>query len=170
MEVKETKKRWKINFFDIVIIILVIALAAGFLYFRSSRQAADDSTMVDITYELELNDLNENTQGMIKEGDVLIDKVKRFEIGEVQSVEFVPFERQVEDIENGQIVSSEVPDRVSARITLKVPCQDNGATLTADSGFEIRIGKSVSVLGAGYSGAGYITGIEREAIDRGNAE
>ena len=36
-----------------------------------------------------------------------------------------------------------------------------GGIDTADSGFEIRVGQGISLVGPGYSGGGYIIGIER---------
>ena len=103
----------------------------------------------------------ENTKTLIHKGDEVIDKVKKYEIGTVQKVEFYPFLRLSEDKETGRYLYAEEPDRCSASLTIKVKCQDDGDALTADSGFEIRVGQNVSLVGPGYSGAGYITNIER---------
>ena len=154
----------KINFFDIVIIVVVVALAGAYAIHRIGGGSAVNSSSTEtreLTYQLEITDLDENTKALIHEGDEVIDKVKKYEIGTVQKVEIYPFLRLTEDKENGRYFYTEEQDRCNALLTIKVKCQDDGDTLTADSGYEIRVGQNVSLVGPGYSGAGYITNIER---------
>ena len=155
------KRRWKVNFFDIIIIVIVIALAGGYVVYKTHNSSSGGTQMRDVTYTVEITDIDESTMGMINEGDSLIDKVKKYQIGTVQSVKFYPCVKGVADKENNQYVYSEVPGRYSAAITVKVQCVDNGATLTADGGFPVRVGHETSILGPGYAGSGYIISIER---------
>ena len=164
---QENRKRTKlkINFFDILIIVVVIALAGAYAVHRIGGGSAVNSSSAEtrnVVYTLELTDLDENTKSLIHKGDEVIDKVKKYEIGTVQNVEFYPFQRLTENKDSGQYYFVDEADRCSASLTEEVRCQDDGNTLTADSGFEIRVGQSVSLVGPGYSGAGYITGIERD--------
>jgi hypothetical protein len=164
---KETNilKKLKINFFDIVIIIVVIALAGAYAVHRMGGGSAVGSSAVEtkkIVYKLEITDLDKNTEGLIKKGDSVMDKVKKYDVGTVKSVEFYPSKRLAEDKENAALVYTEEPDRYSALLTIEVVCKDDGDTLTSESGFEIRVGQGVSLVGPGYSGAGYITSIERD--------
>ena len=161
---KEKRMKLKINFFDIVIIILVVALAGAYAVHRMSGGSAvstSSSETRELTYVLEITDLNESTESLIHKGDKLIDKVKKYEIGTVESVKIYPFQKLSENKEQGRYIYTEETDRCSAALTVKVKCVDNGDTLTADSGFEIRVGQNVSVVGPGYFGAGYIIGIDR---------
>ena len=165
MEHENAKRgKLKINFFDIIIIAVVVALAGTYAIHRigGGNAVSTSSTETrELTYTLEITDLDENTRSLIHEGDEVIDKVKKYEIGTVQKVEIYPFRRLTEDKDNGRYFYSEEMDRCNALLTIRVKCQDDGETLTADSGFEIRVGQSVSLVGPGYAGAGYITSIER---------
>ena len=161
---KEKHMKLKINFFDLVIIIVVVALAAAYAVHRiggGSAVSTSSSETRELTYVLEITDLDESTESLIHKGDSLIDKVKKYEIGTVDSVKVYPYQRLTEDKDQGRYFYTEETDRCSAALTVKVKCVDDGDTLTADSGFEIRVGQSVSLVGPGYSGAGYIIGIER---------
>lgn len=156
------KKGWKVNFFDIIIIVLVIALAGAFVVYKNHKASSGAAAKKEITYTVEITDLEKNTEGMIKKGDTLVDKVKKYNIGTVESSKFYPYEKSSIDQETNEYKMSEVPDRYSAAITVKVECEDNGASYVADGGFPVRVGHEVSLLGPGYSGSGYIIGIERE--------
>lgn len=161
---KGKQRKLKINFFDIVIIVVVVALAGAYTIHRAgggSAVSSKSSESKTLTYTLEITDLDENTKDLIHKGDELIDKVKKYEIGTVQDVVVYPFQRMTEDKDNGRYFFTEDPERCSASLTIKVKCQDDGDSLTADSGFEIRVGQGVSLVGPGYFGAGYITNIER---------
>ena len=165
MENENVKKRkLKLNFFDLVIIVVVVALAGAYAVHRIGGGSAVDTSSVktrELVYTLQIDDLNENTLPLVHKGDELMDKVKKYEIGTVEKVEFFPFERTTEDKENGRYIMVKDPERYSAALTVEVKCQDDGKALIADSGFKIRVGQSVSVVGPGYSGGGYITSIER---------
>ena len=157
-------RKLKVNFFDFVIIAVVIALAAAYAVHRiggGSAVSTSSSETRELTYTVEITDLDENTKAMIHKGDGLIDKVKKYEIGTVEDVKFYPFRRLTEDKDSGRYIYAEEPDRCNASLTVKVKCTDDGTTLTADSGFEIRVGQGVSLIGPGYSGAGYIINVER---------
>lgn len=155
------KRRWKISFFDIIIIVLVIALAGAYVVHKTHSTSDGGAQTAEVTYTVEITDLEKNTEGMIKKGDSLIDKVKKYNIGKVQSVDFYPYEKSTLDENTNQYVNSVVPDRYSAAIVVKTDCVDNGASLTADGGFPIKVGHEVSLVGPGYSGSGYIISIER---------
>ena len=89
-------RRISLNFFDILIIIIVIALTAGLIYVKTrggSEGQASDAAMV--TYEIEIGNLTEDTQNLIHAGDSVIDKVKKQEMGEVVSCEFYPMRKRI---------------------------------------------------------------------------
>lgn len=165
MENQKSKQgKLKLNFFDLVIIVVVVALAGAYAVHRIGGGSAVDSSSVEskeLVYTIQIDDLDENTLPLIHEGDELMDKVKKYKIGSVQKVEFFPYERTTEDKDNGRYILVKDPERYSAALTVKVECKDDGMTLKADSGFEIRVGQGISLVGPGYSGGGYIIGIER---------
>ena len=103
-------RRISLNFFDILIIIIVIALTAGLIYVKTrggSEGQASDAAMV--TYEIEIGNLTEDTQNLIHAGDSVIDKVKKQEMGEVVSCEFYPMRKESVNLQTGDTLYPEVP-------------------------------------------------------------
>ena len=118
-------RRISLNFFDILIIIIVIALTAGLIYVKTrggSEGQASDAAMV--TYEIEIGNLTEDTQNLIHAGDSVIDKVKKQEMGEVVSCEFYPMRKESVNLQTGDTLYPEVPGLYAAKITLKAECSD----------------------------------------------
>ena len=159
-------RRISLNFFDILIIIIVIALTAGLIYVKTrggSEGQASDAAMV--TYEIEIGNLTEDTQNLIHAGDSVIDKVKKQEMGEVVSCEFYPMRKESVNLQTGDTLYPEVPGLYAAKITLNAECSDTGSSLVTGGGFEVRTGTEVSILGPGYGGGGYVINVIREAED-----
>lgn len=159
MEIKAGNRKFRISVFDILVIILVILLALGFVYIRHHR-GGTESVMEQI-YQIEINDVNPSTEGMIQPGDPVIDKVKKLDMGEVVSVEYIPETVSTLDLENHKMVESELPGKESAIITMKAECTDNGTKITTTGGYDLAVGTRVSMIGPGYSGAGYIITMDR---------
>ena len=155
-------RRISLNFFDILIIIIVIALAAGLIYMKtrgsSEGQASEAST---VTYEIEISNLSKDTENLIQSGDNIIDKVKKQEMGKVVSSEFYPMKKESVNLQTGDTLYAEVPGLYSAKITLEAECSDTGSSLITGGGFEVRTGTEVSILGPGYGGSGYVINVIR---------
>ena len=155
-------RRISLNFFDILIIVVVIALAAGFIWVKTrggtEGEAGGNTT---VQYDIEIVDLTEDTQNLIREGDAVIDKVKKQDMGKVVSFEFYPMKKQAVNMETGDTVYTDVPGLYAARITLEAECSDTGSSLVTSGGFEVRAGTEVSILGPGYGGGGYVIYVAR---------
>ena len=97
-----SKIRISFNLFDIIIILIVIALVAGFAVYqtRSSSSGGASGTKT-VQYQVEITGLTEGTGDMIREGDPIVDKVKKNGMGTVVSSEFYPMTKQVVDLETG---------------------------------------------------------------------
>ena len=161
MDNKTSGRKLPLNLFDIIIIVLVIAIAAGLIYVktRSVEKGGDADSTVE--YSIELSSMSDRTEGMIKPGDKIEDKIKKLYMGEVKSVEFYPSTKEATDYETGDTVYTELPGLISARVVLTADCRQTESTITVNGGYVVRIGTEVSVLGPGYAGAGYVVGIER---------
>ena len=77
------------------------------------------------------------------------------------TVEYVPYKQSVENLQDQTIVESEVPGKITANVTLKADCTDDGTKIATTSGFTLAVGTSMSVLGPGYSGSGYLISMDR---------
>ena len=157
------KFKWKINLFDIIIILIILAVGAFALwYFYKPADASNASVSADgtVTYIAEFTDLPKNTADLIKSGDLLTDNVQKKTVGTVKSVEVFPFTISTKDYETGNMFDSVVPDKYAAKVTIEAPCTENEKEIQVD-GYTVRVGNEISFVGPGYSGVGYIISIER---------
>ncbi len=167
------KKRikWKLNLFDIILLAVVLAAAAGLLAWKfvsSNQTTVDPNSGVavpkgtqTVRYVVELEQLHEQTADMIAVGDEIYERTKKELMGIVQSVEVTQARTLTKNELEGTFQFAEVPERynVIMEITAQAVENDNGIVL--ESGLEVRAGTSVRVLGPGYYGAGYILSVER---------
>ena len=159
---KKSEFKISFNLFDIIIIIVVIALAAGFAVFQMRSGSSGSQTgMKTVQYQVEITGLTAGTGEMIREGDKIVDKVKKNGMGTVVSSEFYPMTKEVVDLETGNTLYNEVPDEYSALITIEAECTDTESALTTDGGFVVRAGEDASIIGPGYSGGGFIVNVMR---------
>ena len=158
------KFKFKINFFDVLIIVL--ALVAGFVVLRLSNADGGGATMlstgtpVKVRYTVELSNLPEGIAELIKPGDSLSEAVEKRFIGNVVSVEIGPYMTTSKNSYTGDFILTSSPGRYTATVTVELDAVDTGSSIDA-SGFLLRANSTPSVLGPGYAGPGLITAIER---------
>lgn len=167
------KKRikWKLNLFDIVLLVVVLAVAGGLLAWKfvgSNQTVVDPDSGVTVPkgthtvrYVVELEQLHRQTADMIAQGDEVYERTKKELMGTVEDVEVIPSRILSKNQLNGTFLYAEVPERynVTMEITAQGTQQEKGIILS--SGLEIRAGGSVRVLGPGYYGTGYVLSVER---------
>lgn len=160
----ENKKKI-FNFFDIVIIAIVIVLAALFLLWKSGMLnrgvQVDNAKSAAVQYTIKLDKLDSDTVSKMKAGDSLTDTIKNKYMGTVVSVETEPYTLVVLNEKTGEYVQAQYGDYLSAVIVVEVPCSISDKDITAESGFAISGQSEVSVSGPGYFGSGHIISIER---------
>jgi hypothetical protein len=91
-------KKFKVSFFDVTIIAVVVVIAIGALGVYYSKQKKAASTASTIKYVLELNDNPKGFSELIKDGDKLTDSVKNYYMGKVAGVEVVPNMKVTSDL------------------------------------------------------------------------
>ncbi len=157
------KRRISFNFFDVIIILLVVVLAAGFVYYQSRNRSSGGSFGTGtVRYQVEINNLKSEMTDLISVGDTIVDKIKKQEMGTVVAIDVYPQKREAVDMTTGNTRYTEVPDTYVALLTLETDCKNTDDALTAPSGYVVRVGTSVSALGPGYGGGGYVVNILRE--------
>lgn len=156
-------RRISFNFFDIIIIVLVIALAAGFVLFQKRGSSSGDAAagMQTVQYQVEVTNLTADISDQIKAGDTIVDKIKKQEMGKVTAAEVYPMKKAAVNMETGDTLYSDVPDEYAALITIETECKDTGSALAAASGYQVRVGTDVSILGPGYGGGGFVVNVMR---------
>ena len=151
-----TKKKFKINLFDIVLIIIVLAAILVGYKFTHKEVAVETKT---IRYTFELTD---NDEGFTD----LTDNIKNYYMGRVVDVKKVPYTELVDSQELGKVVETEIPGRETAIVTVEANVTENGPDLKVNGYFTVKGGLEIAVKGPGYAGRGYILTVEREAAEQ----
>lgn len=156
---KENKFRVKdlFNLFDVVVLAIAVILAVILVVF--SRGVGKESTTV--IYTVEFTNMQNDSASLIQPGDSLVDRVKKFDLGKVLSVEVGPTYTQRNDQMEGG--SREVPSQIlqTATVVIEAPAIETEQDFLVSGGFLIKIGTSVSAKGPGYSCYGTVLKIEK---------
>ncbi|MCQ4727040.1 DUF4330 domain-containing protein [Anaerotignum faecicola] len=158
-----TKKKFKINLFDIVLIIIVLAAILVGYKFTHKEVAVETKT---IRYTFELTDNDEGFTDLISVGDEITDNIKNYYMGRVVDVKKVPYTELVDSQELGKVVETEIPGRETAIVTVEANVTENGPDLKVNGYFTVKGGLEIAVKGLGYAGRGYILTVEREAAEQ----
>lgn len=164
------KTGWKPNFFDFLLVALVLAAIVGLAAFRvwRSRPSGDGSTEPEqwprdavVRYTVELNEMPLDAAQAIQPGDELIERSLNKSAGVVESVEVRLSRTVVRDQNTGEQYYTEIPDRYTAVIVITADAKENVSNFTINNGLVVRVGTYVQMAGTGYYGTGYIVRVER---------
>ena len=164
MENDKTIKKWRPNFFDIVIVAVLVAAAV--LLFTLVRGTGDTGgglfavAQEPVYYTIELQAMRGDSGELIAPGDSLIDRVENRPLGTVVSVELRPAQMLSRDLITGDFVVSVIPERTDAIIVVRAMATITDTQISIGR-FTLRAGTRVSVLGPQYHGTGFVIDIER---------
>jgi hypothetical protein len=147
------------NFFDILLILLILLAAAG--AYLLSHQGTDSATLRTRTYRIELQGLRSSMADALQPGDTATDTVKNLDLGTITAVEVQPYTVGVTDEEAGVVRQVEMEDYVTLWITLEVETTETDSQISTTSGYVLRTGTSVSVAAGDLVASGYILDVER---------
>lgn len=148
----------KINIIDLLIVLLVIAIAGGiYLVFfsGSDKQAAETSKVV---YDFEITNVNKDFVDAINPGDPIRDSTRGNELGTVVSKESRKATMLNEDLINGRYIIADVPNAYDVVITIEADADITPANIIV-GGAEIKVGKKFFIKGKGYANQGFVTKI-----------
>ncbi|GFI62438.1 hypothetical protein IMSAG049_01620 [Clostridiales bacterium] len=154
----EEKKKFKINLFDIVIILIVFCVGAG-LYIYTHRGKTVDTQK--LTYVIEINQAVPGMENFIRKGDNLTENTKNYNMGKVVDFAVTPYRKVTPDYENNIYRDSIDSSSNTVLITVEANVTETASTLAVDGQFVIRAGSEIFVKGEGYAGEGYIVKINR---------
>lgn len=156
---KENKLRLKdlFNLFDIVVLLVAVLLAAILILF--SRGAGKEQTTV--RYTVEFINMQNGSEALIEVGDTLVDRVKKFDLGKVVSVEVGPTVRLAQDFTEGGMKEVASPMLRTATVVIEAPATETEQDILVSGGFLIKIGTTVVAKGPGYFCNGTVLAIEK---------
>ena len=143
-------KKFKINFFDIVIVLIVLCVGVGFYLFTNKDTTADTKKL---TYVIELNKTTPGLENYIRIGDDHMGKVVDFETK--------PYTRITPDYMSNVFRDSVDPTSNAVLITVEADVTESNSSFAVDGQFIVRAGTEIFVKGEGYAGEGYIVKVIR---------
>ncbi|MCD7902587.1 MAG: DUF4330 domain-containing protein [Oscillospiraceae bacterium] len=166
MENANKPRRSIFNLFDIVVIAIIVVLALALCLSRSSGGSASGDTASGsrtVRYMVEFTGIQNGAAALMQPGDELVDKIKKYDIGTVVSVEIDNTRKLTQDYTNGGMVDSALETQQTATAVIEAECTETDADILVSGGYAIKVGTSVSAKGPGYQYSGTIIGIERDA-------
>lgn len=163
---QNSKFRLRLNLFDGIVLVLALAVAAvlAWTMLKPAAPAEGESApnTATIRYTVRFQRWLEGTGELVKEGDVLIDNVKNFELGTVVSAEVIPCKSLQFDRSHNRYIQSVVPGCEDVLVTIEAPCTVSDSAVTVGGSYEIRVGGTAYIRGVGYMASGNIISMERE--------
>ena len=153
-------KRKHPNFFDIIFVLLIAAVALT-AYVLSHQESAAVAETTPRSYVVEFAGLKPEMADCVAVGDSVTDNVKNYAIGTVTNVEVLPYTMYTTDEEAGVIRATEVPGKITLYVTVEAQTIDGEKQITTDSGYVLQSGKSISCSLGSLTSGGYIVELQR---------
>ncbi len=142
-------RKLRINGMDLVILLVLAAAVCLLLYvfvWSDKGEVSQYSEKTEIEYVVELTSLEEQFADRIQAEDPVLDAVLRGSMGTVYGTpESIPMERINLDMENGRLVSSIYPGRVSIYVTIRAEADVTDAEYSI-AGQPVYVGAKLSLL------------------------
>ena len=152
--IKEGKLFGKINIFDFLIVVLIIALVAvGFLKFRTFNNKVDTSSKGKIKYTYIINNVRDYTLKALQSGDTVFDTLTDVNIGKITNID-VRDARDIKSLENGESIVSENEYKKDIILTIETPGSSTSDAYFANKSIELKVGseKALETLYAAVHG------------------
>ena len=163
MEQNNAKFRLRLNIFDAIVLVVVLAAGAVVAWFGLQSSGSDASpSSRTVQYTVLFQQMEPGSSALIEPGDQLVDTVKNYSLGTVVSVRVEPAVVQVLNQETQTYVDAVLEDYEDVYVTVESTCTENEDALLLDGGYDFRVGQVAYVRGPGYMGSGPVTEIVRE--------
>lgn len=160
-----TQKKHKFNAVDAAIIIVIVAIIGTAIFFFAWGN--DDKIMsapqtFDIEYVIEFRNIRDEFTDNFKIGDKVSDAAALSHIGEIVAVEVTDATYNGTNLETGELVISDYPDYSIVSVTVSAEAStDSLGRFIVGEGYDIAIGKPISIRTPNYTGTAYCTQIRQ---------
>ena len=160
MNTQTRKTSFRLNFFDILLIVLaVLILTAGAALLIYNSDSADDDTVIE--YTVLVKELPEEIQIYAEPGQTVVDTVKLGTIGEVVSYEIVPATYDEYNLETKALVHGEYEDLISVYFTFRSEA-DKAADAYRIGNLDVAVGAQVFFRTPSFTGYGFVTNVTEQ--------
>lgn len=149
------KKKYRFNFVDFFIILVIVAVLLVAGYFTVFNKSSVSSDKVDIEYVIELKTIKDIFVDKIQEGNEVIETVRSENIGTVVDIAVETAKTTTQNAATGQLQEVSYPEELKdIRITIRKEVSvDDGIYMM--NGVELHVGSHINFRVPNYVGSGY---------------
>ncbi|MBQ9428508.1 MAG: DUF4330 domain-containing protein [Clostridia bacterium] len=153
------KREYRINFVDILITLVLIALISVGAMLVGNAFGVESSagkTEASVEYTLVLRGVRNELCDKMQIGDAVAEAAKRFDLGRVTAVKVEPYYIDVYDRDADRMVHAEYPDFSTLVVTVVSDEAKMDNEMCYVNGTKIAVGQGVSFHTKNFCGTGYI--------------
>lgn len=154
----ESENKMRFNMIDLIIVLMVLALAAGGYYEVFVHDKQEASQEKRIRYDILVEEVRQPTVNAYNEGQVVWEQKTNARLGEITKKEVTPAAEVVPTID-GKLVLAEIPEKYNLLLTLESPAVVTDNSITVGSR-EIKIGKKILFKTRKAASEGIVYGLE----------
>ena len=158
---KDGKINGKFNIIDILAIVLVLVVIVGIVWrFGSSVTTAVKSDS-EFTYVVKVEGVRDYTIKALEKGGRVTDKNSTMDLGEIVDVAVMPA-TTISETATGNVISTELPGRYSAMITIKTYGKESDNSYIAADSNELSVGRTTNIFSKYVHTSGIIMSVEKQ--------
>lgn len=157
-----TEKKRKPGILDIIIFVVVLAVIGAAVYYFTHNNvggSAASSGSTEVTYVVEIKDVNEDIENIIVAGDDLYYTESGAYIGQIEKVERIPYYVDAYQADTGTMASEDVDGKYNVKITVSARA-DVSESETRVNNVPVMVGAQLSVNCSTFGGSGYCVELE----------
>ena len=156
------QKKFAFNFIDVGIILVIVAILVVFGFYATGKwQDNNKNNASELTYTLEVSNVDKDVAKMFRVGDKLRDSRKDTSVGAIVKVDGIkPYTVPAENAKDGTFIESQKPDKYTVTLEVKSAYESSGTALKIDD-VDIKVGSNLIVKGNGYAAGALIVGVQR---------
>jgi hypothetical protein len=158
-----TNRKLKFNFVDVLILLILaaaVALVAVVFVGGFGSDSASATQPATIEYVVEIKNLDSSLQETFAVGQLAEDAVERKIIGEVKAVSKTDSQKINFNYTTGEEEYSVVEGKIDLTLTIRAQAEESETSFTVN-GYEVRVGKQISIILPGFQGSGYCIGLTK---------
>lgn len=162
-------KKPKFNIIDILIILVIVAIAAAGFYILSNKtDIVVRSDSAEVLFTIEETDVDPERMAYYQEnakaGDVVSVGIKEKISGVIESIDIAPAVIVYENPVTGERELKDEINNYDINITIRATVEENDRDFLIGTA-KLKIGNKQNFVGKGYSGYGTVIGLKRAEVN-----
>lgn len=160
------KLKFRFNFIDAVLIVVILAAAAllAYIFLSSDINLLDSNKKVEIEYKVGIRQAREEFRDFITISDQVTDTVTQYALGEVVNVEYTPTRYTGVNHNTGELVFSDYPEHIDIIVTIRAQATASGDVYSL-GGYKVAVGKAIALRVPDFISEGYCIQLTEVAVN-----